>query len=460
MEAHEQDARNGELAALHEALSAGTPEKEVAAALKPLHPAQVADFLEALAAEERARLWKLIDSEVKGDILVEAHGEVRRQLIEESSPDELAVAVQRLDLDELSDIYEELPPDVVEAVLRAMDGQRRQRFDVVRTYPEDTAGGLMDVDAITVRPDVTLRMVLNYLARYRAEHGKLPEHTDAVMVVDLGGRYLGQLRLSDLVSLDPERKVHDVVDRAVEPVKADAPASRVARLFQDRDLVSAPVVDEHGALIGRITVDDVIDIIREEESEDILLMAGVSEGEEEVLNASITRNALLRLPWLFAAWLGGVMAAHVIRTYEGISQAILLMPYVPIIVGMGGNVGTQAATIVVRGMATGRIDASRQVFAAFRELRVALTLGAVFGALLGLTTLLTSSPPNAGLAIAVGCSLVTSMGIAATVGSSMPIILSRFGVDPAIATGPFVTTSIDVLGIIAYFTIAGYLVFS
>jgi len=276
MEAHEEADKNGNLAALQKALSAGAA-GQVAAALKPLHPAQIADFLEALPAEERVRLWKLIGPAVKEDILVKAHGEVRRQLIEESGPEEIAAAVQRLDLDELSDIHEELPEEVVEAVLRAMDDQRRWRFDVVRTYPEDTAAGLIDVDAITVRPDVTLRMVLNYLGRCRAEHNQIPEHTNAIMVVDLDGRYLGQLQLSDLVSLDPERKVHDVMDRGVAAITADTAAVRVARLFQDRDLVSAPVVDEQEKLIGRITVDDVIDIIREEAEHSVMATAGLDE---------------------------------------------------------------------------------------------------------------------------------------------------------------------------------------
>jgi len=312
MEVREQEGGSAELAALHEALSAGMPDKAVADTLKALHPAQVADFLEALEAEERVRLWKLIDSEVKGDILVEAHGEVRRQLIEESGPDELARAVKRLDLDELSDIYEELPADVVEAVLRAMDGQRRQRFDVVRTYPEDTAGGLMDVDAITVRPDVTLRMVLNYLARYRVEHGKIPAHTDAVMVVDLDGRYLGQLRLADLISLDPERKVNDVLDRGAEPVTADTPASRVARLFEDRDLVSAPVVDERGRLIGRITVDDVVDIIREEAEHTVMATAGL---DEEGLHAKLRdRRSAVDLHHLHRRAEGGQRLLDQVRT--------------------------------------------------------------------------------------------------------------------------------------------------
>ncbi|MCZ7566312.1 MAG: CBS domain-containing protein [Burkholderiales bacterium] len=260
---------------LREAIASGA-DARAAAELNELHASEIADLLESCPPEERAALWRLADPQVKGDILIETHGEVRRQLIDESTPDELVAPVQRLDLDALSDIYDELPPGVVEAVLAAMDAQRRERFTLVRTYPPDTAGGLMDVDALAARPDVTLRMVLSYLARYRAEHGRLPAHTDAVMVTDLAGDYLGRLAVTDLVSLDLERRVHEVMDRDTEAIAADTPAARVARRFEDEDLVSAAVVDGRGRLIGRITVDDVMDVIREQAENAVLAGAGLT----------------------------------------------------------------------------------------------------------------------------------------------------------------------------------------
>jgi len=358
MEAHEEADKNGKLTALNEALAAGAP-GAVAAALAPLHAAQVADVLEALPAEERLRLWELVSSDVKGDILVEAHGEVRRQLIGESSPEELAAAVQRLDLDELSDIHEELPPEVVEAVLRAMDDQRRRRFDVVRTYPEDTAGGLMDVDAITVRPDVTLGMVLNYLNRYRAEHRKIPEHTDAVMVVDLGGNYLGQLHLSDLVSLDSERKVHDVMDRDVAAIAADMPAVRVARVFADRDLVSAPVVDDQQKLIGRITVDDVIDLIREEAEHSVMATAGLDEEADTFAPALM--SARRRAIWLGINLVTALLAAWVINLFDhAVGQLVTLAVLMPVVASMGGVAGTQSLALVIRGIALDQVREGNQ----------------------------------------------------------------------------------------------------
>jgi len=451
MEVREQEGGSAELAALHEALSAGMPDKAVADTLKALHPAQVADFLEALEAEERVRLWKLIDSEVKGDILVEAHGEVRRQLIEESGPDELARAVKRLDLDELSDIYEELPADVVEAVLRAMDGQRRQRFDVVRTYPEDTAGGLMDVDAITVRPDVTLRMVLNYLARYRAEHGKIPAHTDAVMVVDLDGRYLGQLRLADLISLDPERKVNDVLDRGAEPVTADTPASRVARLFEDRDLVSAPVVDERGRLIGRITVDDVVDIIREEAEHTVMATAGLDE-EADTFAPAIA-SARRRAIWLGINLVSALIAAWVISLFDhAVDQLVALAILMPVVASMGGVAGTQSLALVIRGIALDQVREGNR----WRLLKKELAVGAINGLLWALAVGLVVSVwfGNPRLSLVFGIALTINLLTGVASGTLIPMLLQRIHVDPALAGGVILVALTDAFGFFVFLGMA------
>ena len=451
MEAREQEARSAELAALHAALAAGTPEKEIAAALKPFHPAQVADFLEALAAEDRVRVWRLIDSEVKGDILVEAHGEVRRQLIDESSPDELAAAVQRLDLDELSDIYEELPPEVVEAVLRAMDGQRRQRFEMVRTYPEDTAGGLMDVDAITVRPDVTLRVVFNYLARYRTEHEKLPQHTDAVMVVDLDGRYVGQLPLSDLVSLEPERKVSDVLDRGVEPVTADTPASRVARLFQDRDLVSAPVVDERRRLIGRITVDDVVDFIREEAEHSVMATAGLDEEADTF--APALASARRRAVWLGTHLLGMLVAAWVIHLFErSIDQLVTLAVLMPVVASMGGVAGTQSLALVIRGIALDQVQQSNRWRLLKKELAVAALNGALWALAVGL--IVSFWFDNLKLSVIFGIALTINVLTGVASGTLIPMLLQRLRVDPALAGGVLLVALTDSFGFFVFLGMA------
>ena len=446
MEAHEEDDKNGKLAALNEALAAGAP-GAVAAALAPLHAAQVADFLEALPAEERLRLWQLISSDVKGDILVEAHGEVRRQLIGESGPEELAAAVQRLDLDELSDIHEELPPEVVEAVLRAMDVQRRRRFDVVRTYPEDTAGGLMDVDAITVRPDVTLGMVLSYLNRYRAEHRKIPEHTDAVMVVDLGGNYLGQLHLSDLVSLDPERKVHDVMDRDVAAIAADMPAVRVARVFADRDLLSAPVVDDQQKLIGRITVDDVIDLIREEAEHSVMATAGLDEEADTFAPALM--SARRRAIWLGVNLVTALLAAWVINLFDhAVGQLVTLAVLMPVVASMGGVAGTQSLALVIRGIALDQVREGNR----WRLLRKELAVGAINGLLWAFAVGLIVSLwfGNFKLSLVFGLALTINLMTGVASGTVIPMLLQRMRIDPALAGGVILVAFTDAFGFFVF----------
>lgn len=450
MEAHEEADNNAHLTALHEALSAGAP-GAVAAALEPLHPSQVADVLEALPAEERLRLWQLISSDVKGDILVEAHGEVRRQLIKESGPEELAAAVQRLDLDELSDIHEELPPEVIEAVLRAMDDQRRQRFDVVRTYPEDSAGGLMDVDAITVRPDVTLGMVLNYLNRYRAEYGKIPEHTDAVMVVDLGGNYLGQLHLSDLVSLDPERKVYDVMDRNVAAIAADTPAVRVARLFEDRDLVSAPVIDDQKKLIGRITVDDVIDLIREEAEHSVMATAGLDEEADTF--APALASARRRAIWLGINLVNALLAASVINLFDhAVDQLVTLAVLMPVVASMGGVAGTQSLALVIRGIALDQVREGNR----WRLLKKELAVGAINGLLWALAVGLVVSLwfGNVKLSLVFGIALTINLLTGVASGTLIPMLLQRLRVDPALAGGVILVAVTDAFGFFIFLGMA------
>jgi len=450
MEAHEEADKNGKLTALNEALAAGAP-GAVAAALAPLHAAQVADVLEALPAEERLRLWELVSSDVKGDILVEAHGEVRRQLIGESSPEELAAAVQRLDLDELSDIHEELPPEVVEAVLRAMDDQRRRRFDVVRTYPEDTAGGLMDVDAITVRPDVTLGMVLNYLNRYRAEHRKIPEHTDAVMVVDLGGNYLGQLHLSDLVSLDSERKVHDVMDRDVAAIAADMPAVRVARVFADRDLVSAPVVDDQQKLIGRITVDDVIDLIREEAEHSVMATAGLDEEADTFAPALM--SARRRAIWLGINLVTALLAAWVINLFDhAVGQLVTLAVLMPVVASMGGVAGTQSLALVIRGIALDQVREGNR----WRLLKKELAVGAINGLLWAFAVgfIVSLWFGNFKLSLVFGLALTINLMTGVASGTLIPMLLQRMRIDPALAGGVILVALTDAFGFFVFLGMA------
>jgi len=343
---------------LREALL-GEPAALPGARLADLRASQLADLLESLPAEVRPGLWRQIAAEVKGDVLVEAHGEVRRQLIDASGPEELVEAARRLDLDALSDLYDELPPEVVEAVLRAMDAQRRARFQTVRKYPGEVAGGLMDVDALSVRQDLPLHMGLDYLRRYRAEQGRLPAHTDAIMVVGLDDRYLGRLLLADLASLSLERRVEEVMDRATQAIPAETPAARVARIFEDQDLVSAAVVDEDGRLIGRITVDDVVDVIREEGERRTLAGAGLDEEADTF--APALASARQRSVWLGINLASALVAAWVISRFDAsIDRLVALAVLMPVVASMGGVAGTQSLALVIRGIALDQVRAANR----------------------------------------------------------------------------------------------------
>lgn len=423
-----------------------------------LHAADVARLLTRLDEDESTDVFGLVLADAPrraGEVLAELEpSEVARLLL--GRPDaEIAKILSEVGADDAADLVTALPEDVAERVLEQLERTGHEEVEGLLGYEEDTAGRIMSPEVFALHEDLTIAEAIEALRQSRSEDLEMAFY---LYVVDADGQLMGVCSLRDLLLRGASEQLKDVMKTRLVAVGVDTDQEEVANLVARYNYLALPVVDHENKLAGMITVDDVIDIMREEETEDILLMAGVGEDEEEVLTATLWRNVLIRLPWLFAAWIGGVMAAQVIEHFEDLlSQMIVLAVFIPIIVGMGGNVGTQAATIVVRGMATGRLVPGQRMATVFRELRVALTLGLVFGALLGMTVYF-RNPEVPALAAVVALSLVSCMGLAASVGASMPILLTRFGVDPAIATGPFVTTAIDVLGIIAYFSIATLLV--
>ncbi len=450
MQPHTEEERTNLLDELRQALAEGA-DARAAAELAELYPSEVADVLESCPPEERVHLWELVEPHAKGDVLTEAHGEVRRQLIDETSAEELVAAVQRLDLDALSDIYEELPGGVVNAVLGAMDAQRRERFHVVRTYPPNTAGGLMDVDALAVRPDVTLGMVQSYLSRYRAEHGRLPAHTDAVMVTDLAGFYIGRLAVTDLVSLGLETRVHDVMDREIDPIAADLPANRVARRFEDEDLVSSAVVDADGRLIGRITVDDVVDVIREQAEHSVLASAGLHETEDTF--APALASAGRRAIWLGVNLVSAFAAAWVISQFAGsIDQLVALAVLMPIVASMGGVAGTQSLAIVIRGIALEHVKQGNRLRLLARELSVGLINGLVWALVVALLAALWFHKPSLG--IVFGTALVLNLVWGVASGTLIPLALARLRIDPALAGGVILVAFTDAFGFFVFLGLA------
>jgi magnesium transporter len=420
-----------------------------------LHAADVARLISLLDAAEIDQVFDLLlqrDPDRAGDVLAELDDSEAAQILDGRADSEVARILAQLDPDDAAAIVADLPADIQSGVLELLEQAGHDDVEGLLGYAEETAGRIMSPEIFTLHEELTVGAAIEAL-RSRSEDLEMVFY---LYVVDARSHLVGVCSLRDLILGNPADPLGSLMNKQIVAVNVDTDQEEVAQLVARYNYLALPVVDHGNKLVGIITVDDVIDIMREEETEDILLMAGVGEDEEEVLTAPLRRNVILRLPWLFAAWVGGVLASLVIDAYEGVSHMILLVPFIPIIVGMGGNVGTQAATIIVRGMATGRLADGQRLATVFREIRVSLALGIIFGALLGMTVWLTdrTSQTNERLAVAVSLSLITSMAIAASVGATVPILLKRFGVDPAIATGPFVTTAIDVLGIVAYFSIA------
>lgn len=419
--------------------------------LTTMHPAEIADVLEALPLDERLRLWALVGLGKKGEVLIETHDEARAELIDATKAKVLQAAVKQLQPDELADLIAQLPNKVVAGVLATMDAQRKQRLETVRQYPEDTAGGLMDVDALAVRADVTLGAVLRYLRRIRRRHGELPEHIDMLMVVDRVGRYEGLLALSEVVSVKPEKKVANVMIRNIEPVEAMTPANKVARLFEDRDLVSAAVVDDAGYLIGRITIDDVVDVIREASERSIMNSAGLDEDTD--MFAPIARSVRRRMVWLVVNLFNGFVAAWVIRHFDAtIQQMVALAVLMPVVASMGGVAGSQTLTLVTRGLALEQVGYANFTELLLRELGIGLLNGVLLALLVsGIAGLWFDNWQLAGIfALAVAINLVSG----AAAGTLVPMALSRLGIDPALAGGVVLTAATDVIGFFSFLGLA------
>nr|MBS0020661.1 magnesium transporter [Gammaproteobacteria bacterium] len=421
--------------------------------LRAMHPAEIGRVLESLAPKERLAIWQAVEPTVKGEVLLETYEEVRDQLIQSTRVGDLVIAVSQLQLDELVDLSEKLPKPVLKAVIRAMDGQRRQRFQAMSVYPEDTAGGLMDADALSVRADVTLYVVQRYLRHYRRRRGSLPEHTDVLMVVDRDNRYLGLLPLTDILTLKPSVIVGQVMDRRIEAIPAHTSERRVARFFEDRDLVSAPVIDDQGYLIGRITVDDVIDVIREEGEHSVMRRAGLDEHVD--LFAPVFPSAMRRAVWLGVNLFNAFIAASVIGLFDAaIEQLVALAVLMPVVASMGGVAGVQSLTLVTRAIALGQLDRGNARRLLFKELSVSLVNGLLWAVVVALVSGLWFNDFHLALIFAIA--LIINLLNGAMVGTLIPLLLNRLGIDPALAGGVMLVAATDVIGFFAFLGLASF----
>jgi magnesium transporter len=435
---------------LSEALSSGT-RYQVRHLLKNLSASEIGDLLESLPIARRLAVWEMTDPILDGDVLVEVNDEVRASLIRGTAPEDLIAAVDDLDLDDLADILDDLPEAVTSEVLRSLDRQDRERLARVLSYPDDSAGGLMDPDVLTIRPDVTLDVVLRYL---RAR-GELPEVFDLLFVVDREGRYLGSLKLSDLLTGDLASLVSDLMDTTAITIPVDLHESQVAMEFEHHDLVTAPVINSARQLLGWISVDDVVDVIRDEAEHTVMTMAGLDE--EEDMFAPIVQSARRRWIWLGVNLITAFLAAFMLYVFEPtLDQIVATAVLFPIVMSMGGIAGTQTLTLMVRGMATGQVSASNIPALLRKELAVGLLNGIVFSIVIAAIATLWYDDPLLGLVMAVAILLNLLAG--ALAGALIPLVLKKMSIDPALAGGVVLTTVTDVIGIVAFIGLATFII--
>jgi len=445
-EAAQKERSESRLQTLARALESGRSQ-HVWKMLNELHPAEIAELLESLRPAEREVVWNLVDPSHDGEVLLHVNDELRAALIRDMDPHELVAATEGMDVDDLADLIEDLPDAVMREILRSMDKQNRHRLESVLAFTEDSAGGLMNTDAVTVRADVTLDVVLRYL-RLR---GDIPDLTDNLIVVNRYDKYLGTLALSRLLTSDPAQKVSEVMEREVEPIRADMPATKVANIFEKRDLISAPVVDENDRLLGRITIDDVVDVIREEADHSLMSMAGLNE--ETDMFAPVVASTRRRAVWLGINLLTAFLAAWVIGLFEHTLQKwVALAVLMPITASMGGIAGTQTLTIVIRGLALGQVGKTNARWLLFKEVAVGLLNGLLWA--LVVAALAIAWFHNTEIGAFIGAAMVINLVCAALAGFTIPLLLRKMGIDPALAGSVILTTITDVVGYVAFLGLA------
>ena len=432
---------------LREVLEQGFMRK-AARMLNALQTAEIAHLLESLPHKERELVWNLVDPEHDGEVLTYLHDDVREQLITLMDTGELVAAVGTLDTDDLADIVQDLPVAITREVVKSLDQQRRDRLEKALSYPEDSAGGLMNTDTVTVRPEMTLDVVMRYLRRLK---DGLPDITDNLIVVNRKGHYLGVLYLTDLLTHDPEDSVAEAMTLDIQAIPATWSAREVATRFEQHDLVTAPVVDDDGNLLGRITVDDVLDVIREEADHQFLGQAGLSETED--MFAPVLLSARRRALWLGVNLLTAFLAAWVIGRFEAtIQQVVALAVLMPVVASMGGIAGTQTLTLTIRGLALGQLTLSNTRWLLFKEMAVAAINSVIWALVVALIALLWFQDTRIAMVIAAAISI--NLLAAAFSGALLPLVLQRLGIDPALAGGVILTTVTDVIGFLAFLGLA------
>ena len=440
MEARDSTKANIEL--LQERLNSGRM-RSARIMVNSLYPSEVARLLESLPLKERAMLWEIVDSDMEGDVLVELAEEVRDGLIESMRTQDLIAAAEGMEVDDLADLLADLPETVTQEVLQSLDKQDHDRVKQVLAYDEESAGGLMNVDIVTVRPDVTLEVVSRYLRAV----GQMSDGTDSIFVVGRDNSYIGALFLSRLLTRDPNEMVANVMSTEVMPIPAHTPSADVVWEFENRDLLSAPVVDDDFRVLGRITVDDVVDVIRDEAEHSLMSAAGLDE--EDDMFAPVFKSARRRALWLGINLGTAFLAAAVVDLFQTtIDKIVLLAVLMPVVPSMGGVAGTQSLVIITRAMALGQVDKTNATRILKKELAVSLLNGLGWSIVVATFTYLWFGDWRIGGVIAAA--MIINLFIAALSGFGIPMLLKRMRIDPAIAGGVVLTTVTDVVGYMTF----------
>ncbi|MFO8044451.1 MAG: magnesium transporter [Halomonas sp.] len=436
------------LSRIHRAMG-GEQLDAVDAVIADLEPAEIALLLESLPPAARVRLWQRVPAEVDGEVLLHVHDEVRSTLLDDMDHEEIVAAAAALDTTDLAEIFEDLPQQVAEDMLRSMDALQRTRLEETLSFGEDSAGRLMRLDTIAIRADVSLETVSRFL-RWKE---LVPDNTYQLMVVDRDARFVGVLPIARLVSHDPALAVADLMDQEVDSIRVDMKSRDVATLFQTHDLVSAPVVDEYGLLLGRIVIDDIVDVIREESEQALMNMAGLDE--EEDLFAPVLPSAKRRAIWLGINLLTAFLAAWVIGRFEdALDKIVALAVLMPIVASMGGIAGSQTLTLAIRGLALGQISRTNSRWLLRKEVGIAAINGVIWS--LVVAVLAVAWFGSVAIGVIIAAALVINMLAAGVAGIVIPLMLKRAGIDPALSGSVILTTVTDVVGFMAFLGLATF----
>ena len=415
------------------------------------HPADLAILFRHFSLEEQIEIFTLMnENEHTAEFLTELDDSLVNDLLSNEKLERIASIIEKAPTSDQSGILNTLEEEKAQSVIELLNVDEQEEIAEIMGYPEDSAGSLMNTEVFTLHESITAGEAIK----------TLQDQEDAEMVfylyiTDDDDRLVGVISLRILTTTPSTTTLKDIMTKNVHTIRPETDQEEVARIVAQYNFLAVPVVDSESHLLGIVTVDDVVDVIREEATEDFLQMAGAGK-DREILLKSSWENAKTRLPWLFASWIGGVIAAYLIGVFEGMLENIIaLAAFIPVILGMGGNIATQSSTIIVRGMATGRVNIGGEIKLILKEMKVGIILGTLYGILLGIFARYIFADSHANLGLVVGLSICVSMLVAATVGTVIPLLLRKLDIDPAVATGPFVTTSIDILGVLFYFLIAG-----